>query len=880
MAKMEFPERKTKTTPLMEQYYRIKEQVPDSLLLFRMGDFFELFDDDAKIASEVLGITLTQRSHGMPEPTPLAGVPYHALEKYLSRLLTAGFKVAICEQVEDPKKAKGIVERDILEIMTPGTATIDAEESPEPNFILSVFVEENSVSIAVADLLSGHFETIRTSAERLPEEIELLSPKEILLSEDVPEEILTGLKESARNIRISYSEPWKYGVEFATERLEEHFGVTTLDGFGTLSAGEISAAGALIAYFRDLKKGDMAHIRSLTIGREGDSMHLDAATVRNLELVRSIADGSKEGTLLSIIDTSCTPMGHRVLRNWILAPLICRANIEDRNIAVDSLIKDPTSLAKIREKLAGMGDTERLVGRLGNEKANPRDIMALKQSLDEIPAVIEELGHIDVPYLKGILGKLDPMDEVRGIIGKNILPEPPFHFNEGGIIAKGVSGELDELRTIRYGGKKYLDSLQERLREELDIPKLKIGYNKVFGYYIEVSRINSDRVPESFDRKQTLVNCERYITQELKDYEQKVLSAEERIFEIERELFMTIRAHLAGFAPEILEVARAAAELDALCALAETARRRGWTRPEFTDEDVIEIVEGRHPVVEDILGKKAFVPNDTKLDNVEKQIIIVTGPNMSGKSTYLRQVAHIVLLAQIGSFVPAEKCRLSPVDRIFTRVGAMDNISRGQSTFLVEMIETANILNNSTSRSLVLLDEIGRGTSTYDGLSIAWAVTEYLHENNYHRAKTIFATHYHELTELENIYVRVKNYQVAVRERGDSVQFLHRIVPGGCDDSYGIYVAKMAGVPDSVVGRAKGVLSALEAGETLNEETVTRIGRHKGKAIRREGVQISLFEPENHPIVQQLRDLDPERMTPLEALDAIVRWKKKWSGNL
>lgn len=878
MPKKEFPQRKKKTTPLMKQYYRIKEQVPDSLLLFRMGDFFELFDEDAKIASEVLGITLTQRSHGMPEPTPLAGVPYHALEKYLSRLLAAGFKVAICEQVEDPKQSKGIVARDIVEIMTPGTATVETGDSPEPNLIVSIVEDDDGVSIAVADLLSGQFEARKLTIERMIEEIVLLAPKEILIPEDIDAKILDSVREVVGNTRISFSEPWKYGDEFARDKLKEHFGVATLEGFGELSPGEMSAAGGLIAYFRDLKKGDMAHIRSLHTGSSGDSMQLDAATVRNLELIKSISEGSKEGTLLNIVDTSCTPMGHRVLRNWILSPLIDRKGIIGRHTAVDSLIKNPTALATMRERLAGMGDLERLVGKLGNEKANPRDIRALKDSLDEIPETMELLEPLDVPLLMEIHGRLDSLDDVREIIEKNIKREPSIHLNEGGIIAKGVSPELDELRQVRYGGKKYLNDLQQRLREELSIQNLKIGYNKVFGYYIEVTKAHTDKVPEEFDRKQTLVNSERYITEELKEYEQKVLSAEERIFEIEKELFLTIRAHLAGFAPKILEVARAAAELDGICALAETARRRGWIRPEFTHNDEIEIIEGRHPVLEDILGKKAFVPNDTRLDGEEKQILIVTGPNMSGKSTYLRQVAQIVLLAQIGSFVPAEKCRLHPVDRIFTRVGAMDNIARGQSTFLVEMIETANILNNSTSRSLVLLDEIGRGTSTYDGLSIAWAVTEYLHSNKYHRAKTIFATHYHELTELANIYHRVKNFQVAVRERGDTVQFLHRIVPGGCDDSYGIYVAKMAGVPDNVVGRAKEVLAALEAGEKLNEETITRIGRHKGKSIRREGVQISMFEPENHPIVQQLRDMDPERMTPLEALDAIARWKKKWTG--
>ncbi|RKZ30461.1 DNA mismatch repair protein MutS, partial [bacterium] len=796
--------------------------------------------------------------------------------KYLSKLLAAGFKVAICEQVEDPKKAKGLVDRDIVEIMTPGTATVETDDSPEPSYILCPVADGENVALAVADLLSGEFSVETLSAKRLIEKVELLLPKEILVSEEIDGDILDNLKTAAPAARMSYQEPWKFADDFAREALKKHFQVEALDCFGDMTGAELAAAGGLFAYFRDLKKGDMAHIRALSVQRGEDAMHLDAATVRNLELVRSIAEGTSHGTLLWIIDATCTPMGHRVLRNWILSPLIFAEAIEKRQNAVGKLLYDAVLLAKLREHITNMGDLERLVGKLGNEKANPRDLIALKTGLDEIPNLLDILSDMETPFLNDIAGRLDPMDEARGIIGKNIKPEPALRIVEGGVIADGVSPELDELRKIRFGGKQYLNELQERLREELDISKLKIGYNKVFGYYIEVSKGQTDKVPESFERKQTLVGSERYITPELKEYEQKVLSAEERIFELEKELFLTIREHLATFAGKMLEVAHAAAELDAIAALAEIARRKNWVKPEFTEEDIIEITEGRHPVVEEILGATAFVPNDTRLTSDENQILIVTGPNMSGKSTYLRQVALIVLLAQTGSYVPAQKCRLRPVDRIFTRVGAMDNIARGQSTFLVEMIEAANILNNSTTRSLVLLDEIGRGTSTYDGLAIAWALSEFLHENKHHRAKTIFATHYHELTALPEAYPRVKNFQVAVRERGETVQFLHKIVPGGCDDSYGIYVAKLAGVPETVIGRAKQVLSVLESGETLNRETVTRIGRHKGKTIQTEGVQISLFEPENHPIVQQLRDMDPERMTPLDALDAIVRWRKKW----
>ncbi|MCK5832617.1 DNA mismatch repair protein MutS [bacterium] len=867
---------KPKNTPMMEQYYRIKKQVPDALLLYRMGDFFELFDEDAKIAAEVLGITLTQRSHGMPEPTPLAGVPHHAMEKYLSKLLSAGFKVAICEQVEDPKKAKGIVARDIIEVMTPGTATIETEENAESNLIMGIFENEDSVSIALADLLGGRFEARSLTYARFIEELQLLLVKEILVSEDISESLHEILRESAPKAHISYQEPWKFETVFARDKLSEHFGVKTLMGYGELSDGEISAAGGLIAYFKDLKKGDMAHIRTISIGTKDDAMIFDASTVRNLELIRSIADGKVEGSLLWVLDTTCTPMGHREIVEWILKPLINRVSIEQRLAAVEELIIDPIALATLRERFSEIGDMERLIGKLGNEKANPRDLIALKIGLDKVPAIKSIIQGKNTPLLDNIDNRLDPMDEVRGIIQENIDLDPPVHINEGGIIAEGISSELDELRQIRYGGKQYLASMQENLRDKLDIPKLKIGYNRVFGYYIEVSRMHSKKVPEEFERKQTLVASERYITAELKEYEQKVLSAEERIFEIERDLFLTLRAHLSQFAASILLVAKALAELDALCSLVEIARRKGWVRPQFTDEPIIEIIEGRHPVVEQILGDRTFVPNNTHLSSDQNQLLLITGPNMSGKSTYLRQVALIVLIAQMGSFVPAQSCRIRPVDRIFTRVGAMDNIARGQSTFLVEMIETANILNNATDRSLVLLDEIGRGTSTYDGLSIAWAVSEFIHNSAGHRAKAIFATHYHELTELPNIYPRASNFQVAVRESGDSVQFLHKIVPGGCDDSYGIYVAKMAGVPDSVIARAQNILELLESGEKLNSESIIRVGGHKGKSIRSEGIQISLFEPENHPLVQQLRNLDPERMTPMEALEYITRWRKRW----
>ncbi len=858
----------------MEQYYAIKARYPDAILFFRMGDFYEMFDEDAKIASEVLGIALTSRDHGQGKRTPLAGVPYHSAERYLAKLLRAGFKVAICEQLEDPKLAKGLVKRDVVEVMTPGTITVEAgAESDRNQFLVALSPTKEGFALAAIDILAGEFFTLTCTAQSLWDELVKLEPKEILVPDDIPEGLLKKLKGRFPDVRVSLFDPWSFGAERARKALVEHFGVTTLEGFGSFTDEEIGAAGAIIEYLRQLKKGRLCHIRGLSRERRGDVMELDEATVRNLELVASIADGGKRGTLLWSLDETVTPMGKRTLRRWILLPLVDPIKIRQRLEAVEALIKSGANLTRLRELLAQMGDFERIAGKIGGHKASPKDLVHCAQALK----AVEEIRKLEVftsPLLSELRARLDPMPEVRERIEQTIVPDPPAQINEGGIIKPGVIPELDELRRLKENSQEVLREIEQSLRRRTGIEKLRIGYNKVFGYYIEVTKAQVKRVPPDFVRKQTLVNAERYITPQLKELETKLLAADERIKYIEREYFLSLVAELSVLAGKLADVASAAAELDVLANFAHVAIKKRYVRPEISDDGVIEIRGGRHPVLEDIMGRPAFVPNDLKLDN-EQQIIILTGPNMAGKSTYLRQNGLIVLMAQIGSFVPAEYARITPVDRIFTRVGATDYIARGQSTFLVEMLETANILRNATDRSLVLLDEIGRGTSTYDGLSIAWAVAEYLHDARGHRAKTIFATHYHELTELASYLRRVRNFQVAVRERDGNIVFLHKIVPGGCDDSYGIQVAKLAGVPDEVIVRAQEILDTLESGETPLRK-VRKLGGRKGKVERYAGYQISLFDPEYHPLVIALKEMDLDNITPLQALQILAEWKRKW----
>jgi len=859
-------------TPLLDQYYKIKSEYPDALLFFRMGDFYEMFDEDAKIASEVLGIALTSRDHGGETRTPLAGVPHHAAERYLVKLLEAGYKVAICEQVEDPKLAKGLVRREVVEVMTPGTLTVALpDETKSKNYLLSIFPTPYGYSIAGADILTGEFFTKDIGAGELESELMILAPKEILVPANPPEQLVERLKGQ----RITYYEEWKFGREYTESLLKEHLGVATLEGIGDITDGEIRASGAILSYLRELKKGTLSHLKRLSTGRFGDYMFLDPSTLRNLELAETILEGTKRGSLYGTLDYTKTPMGSRYLRFSILRPLLDKHEIKKRLDAIEDLIRNQRALNFIREELAGIGDLERLVGKIGCSRANPREIYELSLALEHIPKIKELLSQCTSILLQELNSALEDLREIREEIKSKIRADAPLQINEGGIIRDGVIGELDELRRLTFNSQSVLKDMENGLRQELGIPTLKVGYNKVFGYFIEVSKSYVDKVPEGFTRKQTLVGGERFITPELKELEYKILSARERACAIEREYFLALRERIAGEALRLKSVAEILAKLDFICSLAYVAIRRRFVKPTIREDGVIKIEEGRHPVVEEIIGERAFVPNDTYLSNDTDQLLIITGPNMSGKSTYLRQVGLIVLMAHIGSYVPAKSAEISLVDRIFTRVGAWDNIARGQSTFMLEMLETSNILNNATPLSLVLLDEIGRGTSTYDGLAIAWAVAEYLHETPSRQAKTIFATHYHELTELAKYLPRVKNYQVMVRHQGGRILFLHKISPGGCDDSYGIYVAGLAGLPREAIERAKEILNTLEA-ISNSSDAISGLKIQPKKSERRDGIRLSLFEPQYHPIVQELKQLDLNNLKPIEALLLLKKWKEKW----
>ena len=858
----------------MDQYYAIKAKYPDSILFFRMGDFFEMFDEDAKIASEVLGITLTSRNHGLDERTPLAGVPHHAAEKYLAKLLRAGFKVAICEQVEDPKFAKKLVQRDVIEVMTPGTITVETGlDSNRNKYLLATIFDDEIFYICAIDVLAGEFFTQKVDRKYIWDEIGTISPDEFLVPDDFPQLFVDEIKKRYPDTRISFFERWNFSLDRARKSIMEHFEISSVEGLGDFSDGEIRVAGAVLEYLRQLKKGGLHHIRTLVRNRKDDVMTLDESTVRNLELVSSIADSKKQNTLLWSMDETKTPMGERLLRKWILSPLLKPIAIRQRLESVQNLIESGTQLSKLREMLAGIGDLERIAGKLGNQKSTPQNLIALANAL-KIVAEIKKLDIWNAFLLEKIYNELDPLTDIRDKIETTIVPEPPNSIADGGIIRDGIIPELDELRKLRDGSKSVLAEMEQNLRKSTGMDRLKIGYNKVFGYYIEISKAQAKRAPSNFIRKQTLVNAERFITPELKELETKLISADERIKYIEKEYFLTFVADLSFEASKISAVASAVARLDVLANFAHIAIKKRYIRPKITDSGAIDIIGGRHPVLEDIFGRPAFVPNDLHLDS-DSRVIILTGPNMAGKSTYLRQNGLIVLMAQMGSFVPAESAEISPVDRIFTRVGATDYIARGQSTFLVEMLETANILRNATDNSLVLLDEIGRGTSTFDGLSIAWAVAEFLHDVQKHRAKTIFATHYHELTQLASYLPRVRNFQVAVRETEGKIIFLHKIIPGGCDDSYGIQVAKLAGVPDSVIERAREILEILESGD-MPDKSIHRLGGRKGKTERVDGFQVSLFDPEYHPLVIALKELDIEKLTPIDALNILAQWKKKW----
>ncbi len=889
------PKTKAKT-PLMQQYHAIKDEYEGTILLFRVGDFYETFADDAETVSRELGITLTKRNNGSDQ-TLLAGFPYHALDTYLPKLVKRGHRVAICEQVEDPSEAKSagrkVVQREVTEITTPGvTMSEKLLEHKRNNYAAAVYRSGDRAGVAFTDVSTGEFALSEVAEEKLGDLLQSVTPSEVLL----PRKLKNKVPEELEDYNITFIEDWVYEGDYGYELLTEHFETHSLKGFGVeeLETAQV-AAGALMHYVQETQKASLGHIRRLHAYEDDEYMSLDGSTKRNLELVTSIQEGGSEGTLISILDRTCTAMGGRMLRKWIMRPLKRLTPIVERLNAVESLSVNHEVRENLREELDQVGDLERLISRICVGRSNARDLVQLQRSLAMVPFIKKRFNHLEEPLLEDIRERMKLLIDLQDLIEEAVQEDPPASVRDGDIFRDGYNEELDELRDIARNGKQYIAKIKEELTEETGIGSLKIGYNKVFGYYIEVTNTHKEKVPDHFTRKQTLVNSERYITDELKEVEEKILSSEERSKTLEYELFEELREEVAEYAEEVQQVARALAELDCLQSFAEVAFRNNYCKPEMADDQVIDITKGRHPVVEKTLPPgEPFIPNDIRLENENEQILIITGPNMAGKSIILRQTGLIVLLAQIGCFVPAEEAHIGLVDKIFTRVGASDNPAAGESTFLVEMNEAANILNNATRNSLILLDEVGRGTSTFDGLSIAWALAEYLHNQPSVAAKTLFATHYHELNELETMYEHIKNYNVQVKEHDGKVIFLRKLVPGGTDHSYGIQVADMAGLPSIVIERAREILENLESHSLdLTDSNGTLKEGAKGEAAAKKAAakqaaqemdkqdqieQMSLFQAQLDPNIEQVMDrleaCDPNRMTPIESLMLLTELKK------
>lgn len=865
-------------TPLMAQYAKVKESYPDTVLLFRVGDFFETFDEDAKTASKVLGITLTKRANGAAGEVPLAGFPHHAIDTYLPKLVRAGYRVAVCEQTENPKFAKGIVKREVVEVVTPGVAISDKLlDHKKNNFLLSIFIENEIAGLSFADISTGEFQTYEVKQSELVQQFGAINPSEILIPKKLKMILEPLITKSIPNARITKVDDWIFDFSYGTELLMNHFNTKTLKGFGIekFHTG-ICAAGAALNYLRETQKTALSHINKISRFNPSDYMLLDYSTKRNLEITFTMQDGEREGSLISILDKTETSMGGRMLKKWITSPLRKLEPILKRQECVEEFVNNKTLRKNLQNELSEIGDLERLISKVCTGRVNPREIVSLKTSLKKIPLIKQLLDQSSVETITAINGKLNPLESLIEKIENAIADDPPLAITDGGIIRKGYNVELDELRSLSTNAKEWIANLQKTERERTKISSLKVSYNKVFGYYIEISNANKEKAPDNYIRKQTLVNGERFITPELKEYEDKILNAQENIHNLEYKLFDEIRTAVAAETEVIQETAQLIAMLDCYQSLAECASEYNYSKPELNNSDALEIIEGRHPVVERILppGEK-FTPNNCKLSSAEEQIVILTGPNMAGKSVYLRQVGLLVLMAQIGSYIPAKEASIGLVDRIYTRVGASDNISAGESTFLVEMQEAANILNNATSKSLILLDEIGRGTSTFDGISIAWAITEYLHENPHLKAKTLFATHYHELNEMADIFPRIRNYKVDVREYGDKVIFLHKVTPGGADHSYGIQVAQMAGLPQFVTNRAKEILVNLEG----KELTPYEIKKAKMTKFKQDEMQISLFEMKDDALRKEISDIAIDNLTPLEALNKLSELKRHIDEN-
>ena len=860
---------------MMKQYLEIKRDNPDSILFFRLGDFYEMFADDAKLASKELDLTLTSRDHGKhakpeEERVPMCGIPYHASEAYIARLIAKGYKVAICEQMEDPATAKGLVKRDIIRVVTPGTV-IDAAclDDKSSNFLCGIYMDSRSAGVAFCDITTGKAHLTAFSGkdrvEHVINELGRFSPAEAILNDGAyAERALVDVLREKFSCRVENGGERRFLLNEAEKNIRRQFGEEAQKRLPAGNPAAAMALGGLLNYLYETQKTDLSHINDLDYYEQGRFMELDLTARRNLELTETLRGKEKKGSLLWVLDKTKTPMGARCLRSWLERPLLSVTAICKRNAAVAALVDNTIQREELIAAMTGLGDMERLIGRIVYGTAGGRDMASLRAAIEKLPAVKEQLAALNDRRLSELTAELDTLDDIGQRIADTICDEPPFSVREGGFIRDGFNEEVDRLRHILKGGKSVMAEMEAKEKEATGIRTLKIGYNKVFGYYIEVSNSFKDQVPETYIRKQTLVNGERYITQELKDLEHEILTASERVVALEYELFTALREEISAAAPRIQKTAAAVAEADALASFAAVAVRNNYCRPDVDESGVIEIKEGRHPVVERVLKDSLFVPNDTFMGEKEGRVAIITGPNMAGKSTYMRQVALIVLMAQMGSFVPAKFAHIGVVDRIFTRIGASDDLSAGQSTFMVEMTEVSDILHHATKNSLLILDEIGRGTSTFDGMSIARAVLEYCADKKLLGAKTLFATHYHELTELENTLPGTVNYSIAVKARGEDIIFLRKIVPGGADRSYGIEVAKLAGLPDKVVQRAKAVLAELE-----NENGVQYV------AARKEAEQVSLDAIGEGEVLDALRRCQPDTLTPIEAMSLLYELKQK-----
>ena len=869
-------------TPMMKQYLEIKKKYPDAILFFRLGDFYEMFGEDAKIASKILQIALTARSAGENRKIkmPMCGVPYHAANSYILKLINNGYKVAICEQVEDPKLAKGIVKREIIKIITPGTLIDESGlEKKSNNYLLSCVIDGGIAGISFVDVSTGEFlvqEVIfKNNFDTLIDEIERIYPKEILLPEsysedkDLNKNLIARLKGGINNLFINFYSDYNFEMDVAYKKLTDHFNVMNLQAFEIEGKNAlISASGAIFAYLYETQKTVLFHINKIKKFSSKEFLYIDAVGLKNLEILEPSVKGTNPGSLYDVLDFTQTAMGGRKLKKWLSMPLLDIQKIKKRQDIIQFFIDFQDIKENIKELLEGIADLERIAGKLGSSNVNARDLIALKRSLELIEKLQEVINKSDSKILKENFNlSNEELKKIHNLINNSIVDEPPITIKEGGIIKPEYDENLKKIKEISENGKKWIATLQERERERTKISSLKVGYTSVFGYYIEVSKANLKNVPSDYIRKQTLVNAERFITPELKEYESSILNAQEKIKNMEYEIFCKIRDEIVKNINAIQELAEKISDLDCLISLSIAATNNNYVKPEITDSFDIVIKDGRHPVVEKTLGYNEFIANDTQIDNSENMVLIITGPNMAGKSTYMRQVAMIVIMAQIGSFVPASYAKIGMVDRIFTRVGASDFLARGLSTFMVEMVETANILNNATEKSLILLDEVGRGTSTFDGVSIAWAITEYIH--NYVNAKTLFATHYFELTEISDYLPKVKNYNIQVKEVGDKIIFLRKIVPGSTDRSYGIHVAKLAGLPEMVIERAREILKNLEAAN------YTKDGKSKIAAGNNSSQQMDLFSLLNNEIIDEIDKIDIENITPLQAFNKLKELKEK-----